>query len=109
MESLRLVFAFFSVFGLLGLLYYFSRRWKTTRSFRSATIGLRLSELLGSKTPGQTDSLKVHRRLHLTATHQLHLVVSDDQKLLICTYPQGCTLVQVSEVDSRLGHQDHAA
>jgi hypothetical protein len=37
--------------------------------------------------------LTVLKRSRLTPNHQLHLVIAMDQQILLCTHPQGCSIV----------------
>lgn len=98
----RLVTGFATVFGLLGLLALFCRRRGGRNSF-----AVRNSALLKFPFPPfrlkKRDSaestctqLRVLKRISLTATHQLHLISIDSTHLLICTHPQGCSVLQQS-------------
>jgi hypothetical protein len=94
----QLVTGFAVVFGLLGLLALFCRRGKATSpSFirRSASLKfplpfLRVNRCDPSDTPAP---LRVMKRVSLTPTHQLHLISIDSTSLLICTHPQGCSVL----------------
>lgn len=98
----RLVTGFAVVFGLLGLLALFCRR----RNARNPSA-VRSPALLKFPLPslrfkrrdsaeGTLARLRVLKRVNLTPTHQLHLISIDSASLLICTHPQGCTVLQQS-------------
>jgi hypothetical protein len=99
MQMVRLVTGFVIVFGLLGLLALFCRR----TSARNPSA-IRNSVLLKFPFPFRVnrresaDSAPAHlrllKRLNLTPTHQLHLISTESAKLLICTHPQGCSVLQ---------------
>lgn len=106
----QLVSGFVIVFGLLGLLAFFCRR-KSARNpstignsallkfpFRSFGVHRRES---GEGAPAH---LRVQKRVNLTPTHQLHLISTASANLLICTHPQGCSILQENartETDER--------
>lgn len=95
MDLFRVALALFTVFGVLAILYFVSRRApagtpRLLESARNACSGkFRLF-------PSQKNSaeLEVLRRVNLTATHQLHLVRTAREVVLVCTHPQGCTLLE---------------
>jgi hypothetical protein len=76
--------------GLLGFLRWFAQK----RNLKC--LGLfRLSFVKGSphremQTPIQ---LSVLKRSQLTPNHQLHLVIAMGQQILLCTHPQGCSII----------------
>src|SRR5215467_13511217 len=96
----RLVAGFAVVFGLLALLALFCRR-RNARSPRavrtSGLLGFPFSSLLVKKyeaAGSKSARLHVSRRVSLTPAHQLHLVSTDNASFLICTHPQGCSVLQ---------------
>lgn len=105
MDILRVALALFIVFGLLGGLYFLSSRAKRL----SAVPGLKsisFSSLVKGQKPGPVPlpdhDLRLLRRLHLTANHQLHLVAFNGSKVLLCTHPQGCQALPLPHA----GHTD---
>lgn len=101
--------ALITVFGLLGLLYVFSNRTRT-----KAPLGLLARHSIWRRAgedsrnnPG-LNTLRLLRRLNLTAAHQLHLVQTNEQTFLVCTYPQGCALLWTSD-DHVVAEQDDNA
>jgi hypothetical protein len=97
MDILRLALALFIVFGLLGGLYFLSNRAKRL----SGIPGLRpisFSSLVKRQKPGPVllpdDDVRLLRRLHLTANHQLHFIALNGSRILLCTHPQGCQVLQ---------------
>lgn len=106
----QLVTGFVIVFGLLGLLAFFCRH-KSARNptavrssallkfpFRSFRVNRRESV---ESAPAR---LLIQKRVNLTPTHQLHLISTESATLLICTHPQGCSVLQENvrtETDER--------
>ncbi|HSU32096.1 MAG TPA: hypothetical protein VLJ11_12760 [Bryobacteraceae bacterium] len=96
MDIVRLALALFIVFGMLGGLYFLSNRAKRL----SGIPGLRpisFSSLMKGRKPGPVphpdDEVRLLRRLHLTANHQLHFLALNGSKILLCTHPQGCQVL----------------
>jgi hypothetical protein len=93
MDALYRFCAVLFVLGLLGLLWLFAKR------MNAGSNRLRFpwprSKMPGKLWGGSDKPLDVAvlQRVHLTGSHQLHLVRTGDQRVLICTYPQGCTLL----------------
>lgn len=93
MEFFRVAAALGAVFALLGMVYFLSsrvRRDAAVKAFRAPAIwprNLRIAK------PLESDSVKVLKRVPLTATHQLHLVGTSQDTFLLCTHPQGCTVL----------------
>jgi hypothetical protein len=89
--ALRLA-AILPAMGLLGFL-----RW-LAQKFNIKGFGIfRLSfpndsALREALAPVQ---LSVLKRARLTPNHQLHLVIAMDQQILLCTHPQGCSIIPV--------------
>ena len=105
MDILRVALALIIVFGLLGGLYFLSSRAKRL----SAAPGLRsisFSSLVKGQKPGPVPlpdhEVRLLKRLHLTANHQLHLIAFDGIKILLCTHPQGCEVLPFTQG----GHTD---
>jgi hypothetical protein len=101
MDAFRLAVGFLIVFGLLALLLVVSRRAKNKgTSFVNGLLLLkngsfRLRRELGRKGGlASATNLQVERQHCLTPSHQLHVVTLDGQRLLLCTHPQGCSLLQ---------------
>lgn len=93
MDALYRFCAVLLVLGLLGLLWLFAKRMNT------GSCALRFS-FPKNKVPrkfwGDSDKpvdVAVLQRIHLTASHQLHLVRAGDRQILICTHSQGCSLL----------------
>ncbi len=95
----QLVTGFVIVFGLLGLLAFFCRH----KSGRNPSA-VRTSALLKFPFPSfrvsrrePAESAPAHlfvlKRVNLTPTHQLHLISTESANLLICTHPQGCSVL----------------
>lgn len=101
MDVFRLAVGFLIVFGLLALLLVVSRRSKQKRTsfvnalmlLKSGSFRLRreMDRKIGSAS---ATSLQVERQHRLTPSHQLHVITWGGQRLLICTHPQGCTLLE---------------
>jgi hypothetical protein len=100
MDILRFLVAIIVVFGLLGALYFLSNRG---RKFAGLPGFFKLFlRPAGSARAGQPsgvngDSLRVIKRLNLSATHQVHLLQIEEENVLLCTHPQGCTVLRSSE------------
>jgi flagellar biogenesis protein FliO len=77
-EQIGMVLA---VFGLLGVLLWYSKR----RGWASFPVGARRG--------GNGRRLEVLERVPLTAQHALHLVRVSDRTVLIATAPSSCTLL----------------
>ena len=93
MDFLRVILALGTVFGLLAVLYFIANHARA----RLAAKGLRAhpiwSRRLRIAHKPDADSLRVTRRVSLTATHQLHLIATTEDSFLLCTHPHGCTLL----------------
>ena len=103
----QLVTGFATVFGLLGALALFcrSRNARTVPSTITKTALLKFPlssfRFRRSDTPENVSmQLRVLKRVSLTPTHQLHLISIDSTSLLICTHPQGCSLLQSSPAEA---------
>jgi len=97
MDYLRAALALITVFGLLGLLYLFSKQAKTKaprRLFCARSIWPRFRNTANEL---DSDSLHVLRRVSLTPTHQVHLIRTGEEMFLVCTHPRGCTLLRASD------------
>lgn len=109
METWRVVVGLAVVFGLLALL----RRLAARTSGRGAWRLLGSRPTLGSvlrivRRTDATEPLRLVRRLNLTATHQLHVVADESATLLICTHPQGCTVLRKRALEATLSHSERA-
>lgn len=96
MEILRFLVALLIVFGLLGALRVLSKRGgklPALPGFAKFSFGSTLARAVKPSATGG-EHLRVVKKLHLTATHQVHLIRTGDEELLLCTYPQGCTVLQ---------------
>ncbi len=90
--------ALITVFGLLGFLYFISNRAKTRASLRPRCTQLRWPQRLRiPATSSDADSLRVVRRVNLTGSHQVHLLRARKEIFLVCTHPQGCSLLRASD------------
>jgi hypothetical protein len=96
MDILRVALAFFVVFGLLGGLYFLSSRAKRLPGIPGLR-SISFSSLAKRQKPGPVplpdDEVRLLRRLHLTANHQLHFIALNGSKILLCTHPQGCQVL----------------
>jgi hypothetical protein len=109
MDFLRVAVALITVFGLLGLLYFVSSREKARATLRSRCTQLMWPQKFRMVVNGtDADSLRVLRRVNLTGTHQLHLICTSHGVFLVCTHPQGCSLLRASDAVS-VPKQDAAA
>lgn len=98
MDFLRVAVALITVFGLLGLLYFVSNRSKDRATLRSRCGQLIWPQKLRIAVNGaDADSLRVLRRVNLTGTHQVHLIRGGEEMFLVCTHPQGCSLLRASD------------
>jgi hypothetical protein len=110
MDFFRVASALVTVFGLLGLLYVFSNRTR-----RKAPLGLLARRSIWPRAgeesrnnPG-ANTLRLLRRLNLTAAHQLHFIQANEQTLLVCTHPQGCALLWTTDDHSTSKRETSAA
>jgi hypothetical protein len=109
MDFLRVAGALITVFGLLGLLYFVSSRTKTRATLRPRCAPSIWPRSLRIAANGSdADSLRLLRRINLTGTHQLHLIRASEEIFLLCTHPQGCSLLRASDALSA-PKQDGAA
>jgi hypothetical protein len=106
MDFFRVAAAFGTVFALLGVLYYVSNRARATLSAKAFTGRQIWSRRIRPAAPGKSDSLKVLKRVALTPTHQLHLIETIEGAFLICTHPQGCTLLP-DALSRTSGNREH--
>lgn len=99
MDILRFLAAILIVFGLLGALHFLSKRGgKSHRllGFLKFSLGAAGSRTVqGAAANG--DQLRILKRLNLSATHQVQLLQIDKETLLLCTHPQGCTVLRSSD------------
>ncbi|MBV9085790.1 MAG: hypothetical protein JOZ62_24205 [Acidobacteriaceae bacterium] len=98
MQLVRIATAFLLVFGLLGVLYAYSRRKKPGYAGWQSlfpSFGTVLSRSARPKRSA-TPPLDVLRRISLTPTHKLHLISTTAGQLLVCTHPNGCTVLNSS-------------
>jgi hypothetical protein len=102
MDILRVALALFIVFGLLGGLYFLSSRAKRLSGipgFQSISF----SSLVKGQKPGPVPlpdhEMRLLKRLHLTANHQLHFISFNGSKILLCTHPQGCQVLSFPLVE----------
>ena len=100
--------ALVTVFGLLGLLY--SLAGAARRRIPRALIApgtIWPGKFRVSASQKNSAYLQVLRRVNLTATHQLHLISTTEDLFLVCTHPQGCTLLRTR--DARAPISDRSA
>jgi hypothetical protein len=93
MDFFRVAAAFGTVFALLGIVYLFSNRARTRLAPKAFRAPLIWSRKVRVPKPLESDSVRVLKRVSLTATHQLHLIGTAQDAFLLCTHPQGCTLL----------------
>lgn len=108
MDLFRVILAFVTVFCLLGFLYFLSNRAKTRAprllaSARSACSG-KFRPHPNRKSAAELDIL---RRVSLTPTHQLHLVKTAQEIFLVCTHPQGCTVLKTQDADPHANDREN--
>lgn len=114
MDILRFLAAILIVFGLLGALRFFSSR-AGKRPVLPGFLKFSWSAAFSRAAQGSAVSgerLRTVKRIHLTASHQVHLLQIDNESLLLCTHPQGCTVLRSSdaqEVVSRLAEVQRRA
>lgn len=105
MDLLRVLAALFIVFGLLGALHFFSRRGGKRSplpelvKFSLGKAGIRANN---GNSPA-AEQVRVIKRLNLSATHQIHLLQIDKENILLCTHPQGCTVLRSSDEPASTG------
>jgi hypothetical protein len=87
MDGFARISAAVVVIMLLGLL------WWTSNKFRSAKLGWLRFSFRAMPEPADRPQLAVRGRLQLTPTHHLHLIQSMEELVLLCTYPNGCSVV----------------
>ncbi len=109
MDLFRVTLALVTVFGLLGSLYFVTTRAKTRTprllaSAREACSG----KLRFGANRSQAGELEILRRVNLTPTHQLHLVKTLQREFLLCTHPQGCTLLTAQDTGALADNQSAA-
>lgn len=96
MDILRVALALFIVFGLLGGLYFLSSRAKRLPGIPGLQ-SISFSSLVKGQKPGPVPvpdhDVRLLKRLHLTANHQVHLIALNGSKMLLCTHPQGCEVL----------------
>lgn len=99
MDILRFLVAIIVVFGLLGALYVLSKRGRKFAGlpgFLKFSLGPAGSRTLQPPVVSG-DALRVIKRLNLSPTHQLHLLQIEEESVLLCTHPQGCTVLRSTE------------
>lgn len=110
MDFLRVALALITVFGLLGLLYFISNRAKAKGPLCLARPRSIWRPRFGNAVNGsEPDSLRVLRRVNLTSTHQVHLLRASEETLLLCTHPQGCTLLRAGDASSAAKQESAAS
>ena len=98
MQLVRITAAFLLVFGLLGLLFAFTRRKRPGYTFRWLPLlsnfrSVFARPLLSDACSAAPPALEVTRRISLTPTHKIHLISTAAEQLLVCTHPNGCTVL----------------
>lgn len=98
MDVISPILAIFFVVGLLAGLLVLARR---------AGVGKPLSPGVFSKgrlfpfpvrrhsVAGERESLCILKQVVLSPSHRVHLVLVAGQNVLLCTHPQGCTVIPV--------------
>src|SRR5689334_643070 len=87
MDGLARISAVVVVIMLLGLL------WWTSGKSRSGRLGWLRFSLRALPEPANRPQLALRERLQLTPTHHLHLIQSMEKLVLVCTYPNGASVV----------------
>ena len=106
MDFFRLAFAFVLVFGLLAWVAYRARRsqrpapsaWSAWSLFFNQIPSLRGK--LSASPELVSGSVRVLQKTRLTVQHELHLITTSSETLLVCTHPQGCDVLQRLKRDS---------
>jgi hypothetical protein len=110
MDFLRVGLALMTVFGLLGILYVMTnaaRRRTVARGSTSVrTMWPRKLRVAGNGEGSK--HLELIRRVHLTPTHQLHLISTTQEIFLVCTHPNGCTLLRARDVHAAITEESAA-
>jgi hypothetical protein len=107
MDALRLAYSLILVFGLLGLFWTFAKRRRhTVEALLGAGTILASRRLTRASQRGKAaanSTPSVVWKERLTPTHQLHLICNGKDRLLVCTHPQGCTLLPLAESETATG------
>jgi|SRR5271165_4964018 len=104
MEVLLPIAASLFVIGMLSGLLLLARRAAISKPISFGSPGrLRMFSFPRRQNPGSEDqrSLRVLKQVVLTPSHRLHLLLVAGDSVLLCTHPQGCTVIPAtgSEVD----------
>lgn len=107
MDLIRLAGALVLVFGLLYLLVAAakaSRQRGGGASWLSVLPAgaLQRPAFLNRKNSEAAAAFTVLQKTRITPTHQVHLLAIESDRLLICTHPQGCTVLH-HKIDAGAG------
>lgn len=97
MEVIRLLLGMSVVFGLLALMKWVLRTSTKGDQKIFKFLQLKNIRLTGATGDGPRSALSVANRIALTPSHSIHLVNYNSSQLLICTHPQGCTVLRSGE------------
>jgi len=96
MEVLWPIASSLFVIGLLSALLLLARRAAMNKPLSFGALGRpQMLSFARRPDPGADDqkSLRVLRQAALTPSHRVHLLLVADQRVLLCTHPQGCTVI----------------
>jgi hypothetical protein len=93
MDFFRVVAGLGTVFALLAVVYFLSNRARTQMAVKALQAPVIWSRNFRVSKPLESDSVRVLKRVSLTATHQLHWIGTPQGAILLCTHPQGCTVL----------------
>src|SRR5277367_4446495 len=112
MDVVSPMLAILFVFGLLAGLLMLARRAATNKPLSLGVLNRRrLFSFPKRDDPSSADqkSLSVLRQATLTPSHRLHLLNVGGQQVLLCTHPQGCSVISAPDkVDERTVPYDRA-
>jgi hypothetical protein len=109
MDLFRVVAGLATVFALLGIVYFFSGRARTHIVLKAIRGPAVWSRNIRTPKPLESDSVRVLKRVSLTATHQLHWIGTPQGAFLLCTHPQGCTLLPTRTARRQADREDLAS
>ncbi len=105
MEVLLAIAASLFVIGLLAGLLLVARKLAVGRTVSLGLRGKRrlFAFPLGLNPGGDSQkSLYVLNQVALTPSHRLHLLLVTGEKVLLCTHPQGCTVIPAARSELEL-------
>jgi hypothetical protein len=101
-DIFRLIAGLAVVFALLGALYVLSRKSeflaKSWISILPRAAALPISLRRDSEQPITTAQYYIAQKSRLNPTHQLFLVCCEEERILFCAHPHGCTILHKSDL-----------